>query len=147
MNRIKNLLAGAVIFLAACDKGPETETQPPLLDQTVEFKVGKENGYMEPNFDSTRTSVNLAISAENMQNGQNRVLWDTLLALRLLRDYPTQATPITIRKNIRLVLPQTDILRMSKSIRYQDRNNQVFQESKGETIPRNIPFISVEIGL
>jgi hypothetical protein len=147
MKRIKNLLVGSAIFLAACDKDPETEIQPPLLDQTVEFKIGKENGYTETNFDSTRTSVNLTISAENMQNGQNRVLWDTLLALRLLRDYPTQATPITIRKNIRLVLPQTDILRMSRSIRYLDKNDQVLQKSTGETIPRNIPFISVEIGL
>ncbi|MCU0380901.1 MAG: hypothetical protein MUE58_06890 [Chitinophagaceae bacterium] len=147
MNWIKNLLIGTAILLTACDKDPETDTQATLLDQTLEFKVGKEDGYLEPIFDSTKTSVSLAISAENMQNGQNRVLWDTLLALRPLRDYPPRSNPIIIRKNIRLMLPHGEILRMSRNTRYQDRNNQVFQESKGETIPRNIPFLSVEIGL
>jgi hypothetical protein len=135
------------MLMTGCDKDPVEEIPATLVEQTIEFKIGKEDDYTEPIFDSTKTSVTLFISAENMDNGENRILWDTLLALRPLRDYPSQTSPIVVSKSIKTLLQKMEILRLSRNTRYEDRDRQVFQEYKGETVPRNIPFISVEIGL
>lgn len=147
MNKFRTFLIGTAMLMTACDKDPVEESPTTWVEQRIEFKIGKEDAYTEPIFDSTKTSVNLVISAENMNNGENRILWDTLLALRPLRDYPPQTSPLVVSKSIRTLLQKMEILRLSRNTRYEDRDRQVFQESKGETVPRNLPFISVEIGL
>jgi hypothetical protein len=75
------------------------------------------------------------------------VVWDTALSLRPLRDYPPQSAPLVLRKKVETMASGVEILRLSRYIRYEDRDNHVYHDSKGETVPRNLPFISVEIGL
>jgi phospholipid N-methyltransferase len=142
------LLTGLIVLLASCGKEPvDSADRLSPLNQVVEFRIKKEREYLEPIYDNTKSSVNLTISVENTLNGDNRVLWDTTLSLRPLRDFPPESTPIVLQKNLRTMLTKDEIIRMSNYIRYEDRDNLVYHYSKGETVPRNLPFISVEIGL
>jgi hypothetical protein len=137
-----------MIVLASCGKDPiDTGTTETLLEQTVEYRVMKTDDYSEPIFDQTKSSVNLTLSVENTQTGNNRILWDTTLSLRPLRDFPPGSAPLILRKNLKTMVTKDEIIRMSNYIRYEDRDNMVYHYSKGETVPRNLPFISVEIGL
>jgi hypothetical protein len=52
-----------------------------------------------------------------------------------------------IRKDISRMVTGNEVLRLSNTTRYFDRNNTTWMAAESETVPRNLPFISVEIGL
>jgi hypothetical protein len=144
----KTLLATLCIGCMGCSK--EDENVPPpveKLEQRIEFRVSRAKEYIEPVYDSARATVNLAISLENMQDGKNTILWDTAFSVRSIREYPAPQTPLIIRKDISRMVSSDEVLRLSNTTRYFDRNNTTWMAAESETVPRNLPFISVEVGL
>jgi hypothetical protein len=144
----KTLLTTLCLGCLACSKEDDNVTTPvEKLEHRVEFRVSRAKDYIEPIYDSAKATVNLAISLENMQDGKNTILWDTAFSVRSLREYPAPQTPLVIRKDISRMVTGNEVLRLSNTTRYFDRNNTTWMAAESETVPRNMPFISIEIGL
>lgn len=146
---LKSLPVLAIAFLSGCSQGDDLLPQDPLeqMDHRIEFNVARAKDYSEDIFDGAKASLHLTISLENMQNGNNTVLWDTVFTMRQLREFPAPNSPLLIRKEISQKSTPNMVLRLSQSIAYSDRNNATWMTAKGETIPRDQAFIRVDIGL
>lgn len=144
----KTLLTVACLGCLACSDKDENVTAPvEKMEHRVEFRVSRVKDYIEPVYDSARATVNLAVSLENMQDGRNTILWDTVFSVRSIREFPAPQSPLVIRKDISRMVTGNEVLRLSNTTRYFDRNNTTWMAAESETVPRNMPFISVEVGL
>lgn len=138
-----------ITSLLACSPGDNLLPQYPLekMDHLIGFKVAKAKDYSEEIFDGTKASLQLTLSLENMEDGKNTILWDTVFSLRELREFPNPDSPLLITKDISEMVKANEVLRLSQTTRYFDRNNAQWMDAKGETVPRDRTFVRVNIGL
>ena len=132
---------------AACtpDEG-QWEIPATPLTHTVEFQVQQSRSYADAVFDSVKAELNLSIAVESPE-GPTRVIWDTIFTKRSIRAFPENTSPLVIRRQINILERPQAVLRLSHSIQYQDRNNIRWMSAKGETVPRNMSLVRVDVKL
>jgi hypothetical protein len=138
----------ALTLLSACN--PEEDVLPPANDKMehrIEFSIAKAKEYSEPIYDEAKAELNLTISVEDLRDGSNTVLWDTVFSLRQLREFPAPDAPLVIKKGISRTAAAHQVLRLSNSARYFDRNNTTWAAAESEIVPRDFPRAKVEIVL
>jgi hypothetical protein len=138
----------ALTLLSACN--PDEDVAPPAndnMEHRIEFSIAKAKEYNEPIYDEAKAELNLTISVEDLRNGSNTILWDTVFSLRHLREFPAPAAPLVIKKDISRIAATHEALRLSNSTRYFDRNNSTWAAAESEIVPRDFPRAKVKIVL
>lgn len=135
-------------LLSACSL--DEDVAPPAKDKMehrIEFSIAKAKEYNESIYDEAKAELNLTISIEDLRNGSNTILWDTVFSLRHLREFPAPDAPLVIKKDISRIAAAHEALRLSNSTRYFDRNNTTWAAAESEIVPRDFPRTKVKIVL
>ena len=138
-----------LFFVSGCIL--EDETIPDVvnnrIEHTLNYRIARAKEYSEAIYDQTQASVNLSISLEDLGNGSNTVIWDTVFSMRSIREYAAPSDPLKLQKNIARTVGPNEVLRISSSIQYLDQNNTTWSEAKGEIVPRDVRVKQIDISL
>ncbi len=150
--KLKSLLVpmAALTSLTGCQESDDLVPKNPVngrMDHQIEFRVMKAKDYSEEVYDGAMATLNLTISLENLVDGENTVLWDTVFELREIREFPAPEDALLIRKNISQIADANEVLRLSNTARYFDRNNNTWMAAEGEIVPRDFRLVKVDVVL
>lgn len=140
----------ALTSLTGCQESDDLVPKNPVngrMEHQIEFRVMKAKDYSEGVYDGARATLNLTISLENLIDGENTILWDTVFELREIREFPAPEDPLLIRKNISQIADANEVLRLSNTARYFDRNNNTWMAAEGEIVPRDFRLVKVDVVL
>lgn len=143
-----NLLLASALF--SCNQWEEVlpvDDFSSKIQHKIVYSIAKAKDYSEPIYEGARAELTLTISSEDVRNGSNVILWDTVFALRYIREFPAPDMPLSLTKDITRITNGHEILRLSRSIRYFDEKNSTWINLKGETVPRNRDNVTVVINL
>ncbi|MFC5193319.1 hypothetical protein ACFPIK_16220 [Algoriphagus aquatilis] len=136
-------------LLSGCNLGGDafSATVQHRIEHSINYRIARAKEYSEPIYDQTRASLTLTLSLEDLGNGRNTVIWDTTFSMRSIREFPAPNTPLVFQKDIKRNVNPNEVLRISQSLQFRDRDNTVWSEAKGEIIPRDIRFKQLDITL
>jgi hypothetical protein len=136
-------------MLSACDN--QLDSLPPdvggQVKQLIEFEIAQARDYQGEIYNGSKATLNLTVSLENLLDGSNSILWDTVFSLRELKEFPSPGAPLVLAKEFSLGRDVNKALRVSKSIRYFDSNSNTWMVAKGEVVPRDRQIFKLEIGI
>ena len=144
MTRFLPLLIGVLVTTSSCTKQPPiTERPEELVTKGVSFEVYAAKDYNDPFYDNALAEVKLGIGLTNLKTNITTVVWDTTFSFRQLRQYPQVAQKIIIDKTLQH-LPNTELLQVSKTIRY-NVNGYLSMEASGEGVTSTSKLVTVSL--
>lgn len=131
---------GLMLLLAStsCKKEPVVGPPEVGVNKTIRFTLAQGQDYSAPTFQNLRAEVTLSVSRENLQNGTNAVVWDTVFTLRNIRQYPLTGQPLEIQRQVIGVFENRESVRVSRAVKYVYEDQRIVYNGSGETIPQGV---------
>jgi hypothetical protein len=132
-----NISIFAVLLFVSCYKKPPQPAEVPVT-KSVQFQIAQARDYSAPLYDGLKVELKLSVAKENIKDGKILALWDTTFSIRSIREFAKAADPFTFNKQFNDIWQSSQMLRVSRVIKYVDAANQVTQSGFGESIPATV---------
>ena len=136
-----------LLFTAACQKPSPVIIPETPVSKTVKFTIARAQDYTAPVYQNLRAEMMLSLSKENLQNGENILVWDTTFSMRSLQEYPAPGNAVELIKQVTGIIESKEAVRVSRSIRYVYDDNHIMYHGTGETIPAFVQHRQYDIRL
>ncbi|HEX4957923.1 MAG TPA: hypothetical protein VFV46_07075 [Lacibacter sp.] len=141
-----NISIFGVLLFVSCYKKPPQPTEVPVT-KSVQFQIAQGRDYSAPVYDGLKAELKLSVAKESTVDGKVLALWDTTFSLRSIREFAVTAAPFTLSKQFNDIWQSSQVLRVSRVIKYVDAANQVTQNGFGETIPAAVDVKQFPVNL
>lgn len=136
----------ASLSIIGCKEENEIVIQEVPVEKSVTYNVSQSQNYENAMYNNLNAEVKLTISKEDLKAVRSTILWDTVMVMKNIREYPTMNNPLIIQKSFKNILESKESIRISRSIRYSF-NNQISLNALGEFIPTYSNSMLVVVGL
>jgi hypothetical protein len=122
MKKVIILLLTNGMFLFACKKDTAIEASNGLK-KTVHYKIFTSKDYSGTQYDNYKAGLNIKVTRNQLSSLEKTTVWDTVINLQSIRNYPSQSNPLIIEKEFTNVNDKTEIINISYTKNY-DNNGQ-----------------------
>lgn len=134
----------AAVCLASCKKEKPVAEEIPE-EKTATYHIFAARNYSDTQVENTTAALRLQLHVINYRTGEPQLIWDSILPVRRLVDFPLYSSKIEVVKK-HLVLNSHQKLNASFSVVYRD-GQLISQQGKSDEAVPGIRAILLEASL
>lgn len=124
------LTAAFLVLLNSCKKEKTLTPKEQPEQKTATYLLFASRDYSTTPSQNTTAEVRLQLQVINYRTGEQKIVWDSILPVRLLKDFPLEAQKISVLKTYP-VLNSHQKLNAGISVIYRD-GQLIYQEAKSD---------------